>query len=98
MEKNNKKEKVKNNKEAKRLANEKVSMPNNSFDELTHEELRKMFYEFQNCKNKLEKQNKKLLLSQIALNSEKVKFDNLYNQESIGYLTISEQGIINGQS
>ncbi|MBU1341281.1 MAG: PAS domain S-box protein [Proteobacteria bacterium] len=61
---------------------------------LSSEETRRMFHELRVHQIELEMQNEELRLAQEALNVSHARYLDLYNFAPVGYITLSEQGLI----
>lgn len=81
-------------KERRRLLQTQFLKENTNFDELPLKDIKTLFYELQIHQIELEMQNEELRNTQLELETTREKFFDLYNQVPVGYLTLSENGLI----
>ncbi|MBN2521086.1 MAG: PAS domain-containing sensor histidine kinase [Bacteroidales bacterium] len=82
------------NKKIRRLAEEKLLRLNQDFDELAPQDAKQIFYELQVHQIELEMQNEELRKTQFELDDAREKYFSFFNLAPVGYLTISEKGLI----
>ncbi len=68
--------------------------PNDEAVALSHDEIKKLVYELDTYQIELELQNEELRLSQHELLESRDQYNDLYDFAPVGYLTISNKGLI----
>ncbi|MCK9195537.1 MAG: PAS domain S-box protein [Syntrophales bacterium] len=79
---------------AEEIAWDKSAGTAKNLESLTPEEVRQLVYDLQVYQIELEMQNEELHRSQRELEASRARYFDLYDLAPIGYLTISEQGLI----
>jgi PAS domain S-box-containing protein len=79
---------------AEELAQEKVVQPADNIEARSPEEIQRMFQELRVHQIELEMQNEELRRAQAELNAERARYFDLYDLAPVGYLTLSEKGLI----
>ncbi len=85
-------------KELRRLAEEMVrkraDLPPENLEELVPEDIGLMFHELSVHQHELEMQNEELRRTQGELDSARARYFDLYDMAPVGYVTLSDQGLI----
>ncbi len=79
---------------AEEITREKAAQAPEDLDTLTPEEARKVLHELQVYQVELEMQNEELRWAQQELEASRARYMELYDLAPVGYLTVSEQGLI----
>ena len=81
--------------ELRRRAEEKLRTDSSAHQErCSYEHMEKLFHELQVYQIQLEMQNEELAITQQELATSKTRFLDIYEQAPVGYLTISEHGVV----
>lgn len=79
---------------AENKAREIITRMPEDLESLSHEEIRKAFFELRVHQIELEMQNKELWQSQADLETERARYFDLYELAPVGYCILSEKGLI----
>ena len=82
--------------EIRKLAEEKLGKQPTQLKKLTAQDAEKLIHELQVHQIELEIQNEELRTAQLALDEARQKYFDLYNLAPVGYITLSEDGLITG--
>jgi len=78
----------------RRRAEALLGEPGKDAPELSPEEVRELVYDLQTHQIELQMQNEELLRTQVELHEACEQYTDLYDYAPVGYLTISEKGLI----
>lgn len=78
----------------RRLAEHALAQEESILDELSSDEARQIVHELQVHQVELEMQNEELRATQMQLEASRDRFSDLYDLAPIGYITVSEKGMI----
>jgi PAS domain S-box-containing protein len=79
---------------AEEITRDKTAPAPEDLDTLTPEEARKVLHELQVYQVELEMRNEELRSAQLELEASRARYMELYDLAPVGYLTVSEQGLI----
>jgi PAS domain S-box-containing protein len=83
-----------NNDNLRKIAEEKVSVLPENIDNLSRDEILKMFHDLNVHQIELEMQNEELRRMQTELDISRERYFDLYEIAPVGYLTVNEKGMI----